>query len=196
LLIDFVQARYPCEVKPTVAQLNPDGLERSVPMGPLEGETDYDYNLRALKWFFGVYGHMRVGQYFYIPYALGIRQELWGHGLGRVVDRIRNGGKYKDKREELEAAGFDFGAQECIPGNKKGWAVLKPALLAYKAHVDDDLNAMGTFVVPADGDDGKWPEETWTLKLGGIVYDIKRGKGYKANRAELEEMGLKYPAGK
>jgi len=28
------------------------------------------------------------------------------------------------------------------------------------------------------------------------MYNIKRGSGYKANRAELEEMGLKYPAGK
>ena len=179
-----------------MAQLNPDGLERAVPMGPLEGETDYDYNLRALKWFFGVYGHMRVSRYFYIPYALGIRQELWGHGLGDIVHRIRNDGKYKDKREELEAAGFDFGTQEGGAGFKKGWDVLKPALLAYKAHVSEDLNTMrDPFVVPADGDDGKWPEETWGLLLGKILGDIKRGKTYKANRAELEEMGLKYKAG-
>jgi YidC/Oxa1 family membrane protein insertase len=70
-------------------------------MGPLEGETEYDYNLRALKWFFGVYGHMRVGQYFYIPYALGVSQELWGHGLGNVVHRIRSDGKYKGKRDQF-----------------------------------------------------------------------------------------------
>ena len=29
--------------------------------------------------------------------------------------------------------GFDFGTQ--VDPNKKGWAVLQPALLAYKAHV-------------------------------------------------------------
>jgi hypothetical protein len=57
--------------------------------------------------------------------------------------------------------------------NKKGWAVLQPALPAYKAHVDEDINAMGTFVVPADGDNGKWPEETWGLKLGSALANIK-----------------------
>ena len=165
-------------------------------MGPLEGETDYDYHFRALMWFFGVYGHMRVSRYFYILWALGVPQELWGLWLGNIVNKIRNEGKYADKREELEAAGFDFGAQESTPVNKKGWAVLKPALLAYKAHVDEDLNAMaGTFVVPADGDDGKWPEATWGLKLGELLRNTKRRGSYKANRAELEEMGFKYNAG-
>jgi hypothetical protein len=191
-------------MKPTAAQLNPNGLQRSVemdplePMGPREGETEYEYHLRALKWFKSVHGHMNVPQRLggYILWEDGVSEELWSLWLGKVADQIRNQGRYKDKRAELEAAGFDFGKQESTPGNKKGWAVLKPALLAYQVHKDEDINTIRqTFVVPADGDNGKWPEETWTLKLGMVLYDIKRGKTYKANRAELEGMGLKYPAG-
>ena len=87
------------------------------------------------------------------------------------------------------------------PGNRIGWDVVKAALVAYqKANpLNDsaqvgDLNRMpGKFVVPS-GDD-KWPAATWGLKIGFILYDIKRRGTYKDNRQELLYMGVQYKAG-
>jgi hypothetical protein len=46
------------------------------------------------------------------------------------------------------------------------------------------------FVVPAD--EITWPEEIWGMKFGAIVNNIRRGKNYVDNRADLESIGFDF----
>ena len=163
-------------------------------MGPVGGESDYTYRLRALRHYKELHGDMRVPQMFHVPWSAEWPQEFWGLWLGDVVHSVRRGRLYEDKHEELEDAGFDFTKQASAPGHKTGWDVVEAALEAYQDQVGD-LNGMGTkFEVPS-GDD-KWPEATWGLKIGHILYDISKvGKTYKDKRQELQDMGVKFKAG-
>ena len=166
-------------------------------MGPVGNESEYAYRLRALVRYNELHGHMRVPYMFHVPWLVEWPQEFWGLWLGSVVHKIRSGRLYKDDREELKAAGFDFNPQANTPGHKIGWDVVKAALEAYKKQVGD-LNDMSQKYVVPTGDDGmsRWPEATWGLKIGMILYNIsKRGTHYKDKRQELQDMGVKYKAG-
>ena len=103
--------------KPTEAQLNPDHLERTVPMRPLGKESKYAYRLRALLRYKTLHGDMLVPKMLHVPWSQDWPQEFWGLWLGKVVDYIRNGGGHDDERKELEAEGFDFNKQ-AVGGEK------------------------------------------------------------------------------
>jgi hypothetical protein len=135
---------------------------------------------------------MRITRSFVVPWSRDWPEEFWGLRLGKVVDNIRTGNTHKDKKKELEAAGFDFGKQ-AVGGVGTGWEVVKAALLAYKG-LEGDRLVPKRFVVPHD--DPKWPESTWGVKLGRIVKDIRGKDTYKAHKQELLAMDFVYNARK
>ncbi len=150
----------------------------------------YQYHLRALLRYKELHGHMRVTRSFVVPWSRDWPEELWGLRLGNLVDMIRRGRSHKDKKKELEAAGFDFAKQAAVAGNATGWEVVKAALLAYKGLVGD-LLVPPTFVVPHD-DPETWPESTWGVKLGFVVHNIRHADTYNAHKQDLVAMGFVY----
>jgi hypothetical protein len=82
-------------------------------------KTSYGWDLvrRALQAYKGKHGHMRVPYKFrFINYDPSWPNVLWGIKLGYMVNRIRNANLYKERREELEEMGFDYGPQERAVG--------------------------------------------------------------------------------
>ena len=186
--------------------LNPLRLVRTVSIGPVGGEDLYAYRLRALIRYKELNctvkepdGHMRVPYNFRVPWSHDWPQEFWDLGLGSLVDQVRRGLLYKVKHVELEAAGFDFKRQACGGENAIGWDRVEAALLAYKVvnprkdKKAGDLNRMSKkFEVPSD--DRNWPEATWGLKIGTILYNVRNANYYKAHSSELEDMGVEFKA--
>ena len=160
-------------------------------------EARYEYYLRALVRYKELQisdkdplGHMRVPKSFVVPQSSAWQKEHWGLPLGNVVSKIRKGEQYADKREELEAAGFDFAKQASGSGkNATGWEVVEPALLTYKAQ-HGDLLVPRPFVVPTD--DPHWPESTWGVNLGKIVSNIRNQDCYNTHEQELLDMGFDF----
>jgi hypothetical protein len=112
-------------------------------------------------------------------------KETWGLKLGSVASQVRHGKSYVDKRADLEGIGFDYNRQEI------GiiFEAIKVTLLVYK-HLNDDMLVPQRFVVPAN--DITWPEETWGMKLGNVVMNIRAGKSCVHNRLDLEIIGFNY----
>ena len=79
--------------KPTEAQLNPDGLERTVSIGPVGNEGKYAYHRRALLRYQELHGHMLVPYRFYVPWSVEWPQEFWG--LGQRPKPARPTGKQR-----------------------------------------------------------------------------------------------------
>ena len=73
--------------------------------------------------------------------------------------------------------------------SEKKYAVAKLALLRYK-EIYGNMLVTRSFIVPVD--DVTWPEETWGMRLGFTVKDIRRGRSYKDRRQDLESIGLDY----
>lgn len=106
-------------------------------------------------------------------------EETWGMKLGATVNHIRSGNGYSDNRKELISIGFDFSY----------YAVVKSALLRYK-EMHGDILVSSKFIIPCD--DESWPRETWGMKLGKSVSDIRRGDRYPGQREELISIGFDY----
>jgi hypothetical protein len=113
-------------------------------------------------------------------------EEMWGMNLGILVNSIRAGKSYANKRADLESIGFDFNPQQ----TRYGYEVIKAALLKYK-DINGNMLVPQTFVVPAD--DIKWPEgEMWGMNLGFVVMDIRAGNSHVNKREDLESIGFDF----
>jgi hypothetical protein len=122
---------------------------------------------------------MLVSRNFVVPdYDIRWPEEMRDMNLGTVVNRIRQGKFYVDKRADLESVGFDYNRQE----NGYGYEAIKAAFLKYK-YIYGNMLVPSRFVVPAD--DIRWPEEMWGMKLGGVVNNIRCGKSYADKREEF-----------
>jgi hypothetical protein len=105
--------------------------------------------------------------------------------LGTLVNNIRHGKSYVKKRADLEGIGFDFNRQEI----GIGYEAIKVALQTYK-DLNGDMLVSQKFIVPVN--DITWPKETWGMKLGIIVKNIRAGKSCAENRLDLESIGFNY----
>jgi hypothetical protein len=103
--------------------------------------------------------------------------------LGTFVNNIRHEKSYVDA--DLESIGFDFNRQEI----GIGYEAIKVALLTYK-NLNSNILVPRIFVVPTN--DIAWPIETWGIKLGTVVSDIRRGKSHVDKRVDLESIGFNY----
>ena len=141
----------------------------------------------ALLKYRDLYGDMLVAQSFVVPQKSRIwPRGSWGMNLGSIVHGIRGGSRYVEKKEELEALGFDYGSQKAI----YGYNLAKMALLKYKQTSESgDMRVPYNFVIPKNDD--SWPEEMWGMDLGLLVNNIKKGN-YADKREDLLDMGFSY----
>lgn len=106
---------------------------------------------------------------------------MWGMKLGQIVNNIR-GGNYADRKIDLQNIGFSFDAY-----NSK-YHLVKLALLKFK-ELNGDMLVPRRFIVPKSED---WPKETWDLKLGGNVYNIRGGTSFSDCREDLISIGFRF----
>jgi Fe2+ transport system protein FeoA len=108
--------------------------------------------------------------------------------LGNNVSTIRNQGAYSDHRAKLEELGFVYESVVDVQ-----FDVIYSALEAYKA-VHGNLLMPYKFVVPEG--DVRFPVETWGMKLGGNVKNIRNQGAYSEHRVKLEELGFVFKKNK
>jgi hypothetical protein len=127
-------------------------------------------------------GDMLVPRRFLVPVNdITWPKETWGMNLGTFVNNIRAGNSHADKQGDLESIGFNF-------NRIYGFEVVKVALMKYK-DLNGDVLVPQKFVVPIN--DISWPEETWGIKLGRDVGNI-RAKSYADKREDLESIGFDF----
>jgi hypothetical protein len=112
-------------------------------------------------------------------------KQTWGLKLGRAVSLIRGGRIYVSLRDELISMGFDYKRQR----KEYGATCVMIALARYK-QLHGDLSVPHTFSVPVDCD--IWPKQTWGMKLGCVVTNIRKGFSYKSMTEELRSMGFDF----
>ena len=173
------------------AGLNPLGLTRTVAQGPREGESVYDHRKNMLLAYHEVHGDMTPKRLYRIPWDDRFPPHMWGETFGNVVSDIRRGRAHADKREELEALGFDFSTQ--AHPNKLGWDVVEQCLVQYKA-VNPETTKEKGWVVPRDfyvpSGDHAWPEAAWGKGLGRIMDDMRHKGTYKEHHDAVEALGI------
>jgi hypothetical protein len=109
--------------------------------------------------------------------------------LGTLVDSIRRGLSYADRREELSAIGFNFEQQT---QSAYGFETVYAALCRFN-ELEGHMLVPRSYSIPSTGD---WPKDTWGMKLGTHVNSIRNGRSYVDKRAELLNIGFIYDARK
>jgi hypothetical protein len=69
------------------------------------------------------------------------------------------------------------------------YELVKVALQTYK-DLNGNMLVSQKFVVPTD--DIIWSEETWGMKLGSVVSDIRRGESYVSKSGDLKSIGFDF----
>jgi hypothetical protein len=155
-------------------------------------ERRWEVTQTALTVYKEAHGDLLVPQSFEVPSSAPWAEETWGMKLGRTVSTIRSKGIYlsddkPERKEWLDEIGFVWDDYE------RRWEVTQTALTVYKEE-HGDLNVPKAFVVPSSA---PWAEETWGMKLGFAVNDIRYQGQYlrddKPERKEwLDEMGFRW----
>jgi hypothetical protein len=131
---------------------------------------------------------VRVPKAFVVPDADGWPAEVRGLVLGRKVSLLRQQKKRdtlpQDDVTQLEALRFVWDMREWQ------WQCALQSLEAYRG-VHGDLEVSRPFVVPSEA---PWPEDTWGMKLGHKVNNIRgreqHVKHHPERRAELDALGF------
>ena len=90
-------------------------------------------------------------------------------------------------KEELISMGFDYSPQRAIVFY--GYDLVRLALLQYKEWYGDMLVPV-QFRIPYE--DGKWPAETFGMKLGYVTRSVRSGKCYTDMRGDLSLIGFDF----
>jgi hypothetical protein len=92
-------------------------------MGPLKGESKYEFVKKSLLWYQRLHGDMLVTitrrcnyhngdvtitRSFVVPETANWPESIRGIKLGKIVNHIRSRNSFKDHREELEAMGIEY----------------------------------------------------------------------------------------
>ncbi|ETV75416.1 hypothetical protein H257_10261 [Aphanomyces astaci] len=104
-------------------------------------------------------------------------RDLWGMRLGLAVRSIRQKTPpTSDRFRQLSAMGFVWNVLDM------GWETKRVALATYK-HLYGDLLVAYNFTVPSQ--DNQWPRDTWNLKLGHAVHNIRQnGRDMSSDRLD------------
>lgn len=152
---------------------------------------DYSYKIAgykllkiALLHYKDIFGDMLAPPSFVIP----PNDESWPKGasgmkLGSIVNSVRLGLSYTKFYEELVSIGFDYRV------NAVGYQLAKQALLLYR-EIYDDMLVLSDFEVPRDSD--IWPADTWGIKLGSLVSDIRQRILFSDMHDDLVDIGFTF----
>ena len=151
-------------------------------------QTTYDQAKIALLNYKKLNGNMMIPAKFVVPSDTSVwPRRTWGLKLGSTVSRIRNGRSHSDRREELLQMGFCFDASEVQ------YNLAVTALLKYK-ELNYDMMVPCSFIVPSNS--SLWPPETWGLKLGQIITNIRSGVSHAEKRDDLISIGFYFKPAK
>ncbi|KAG9403532.1 hypothetical protein AC1031_006172 [Aphanomyces cochlioides] len=141
-------------------------------------------NIRALERYKQLHGNLLVPLRFVVP----SNDPDWPEDfadihLGHFVGNIRSGVKNltPSERETLDAMGFVWNADDYE------WNRNLMALEVYK-RIYGDLLVRYKFIVPDQ--DPAWPPQTWNLKLGYMVNNLRRRPISNAKKAQLDALGF------
>ena len=124
------------------------------------------------------FGHMMIPRGFVIPDNEDWPEEMWDQKLGRVAELIRYG-SYADKRQDLISIGFDYTAKQ----TKFDFECVKIAVFKYREFTHGSVAVPQSFKIPHGS--SWYPEETWGMPLGTIVYRIRSGEKWPEKKSEL-----------
>ncbi|EQC26562.1 hypothetical protein SDRG_15592 [Saprolegnia diclina VS20] len=148
-------------------------------------ELKWELKLIALETYKGLHGDLCIPQDFRVPFDdASWPCDLWGMRLGLAVRSIRQKTDVQSPRyAQLSAMGFVWNVLEL------SWDTKLLALRTYKA-LRGDLLVAYSFKVPSDAH--IWPPETWNLKLGHAVHNIRQNADEMApeRKAQLMELGF------
>jgi hypothetical protein len=170
--------------------LHEDRIDELIAIGFEFDTRRNNYTIEAVTAALRVYkkkrGNTSVPQRFVVPSDSASWPEItWNLPLGNIVSHIRNNGAYADKREELEAAGFDFRPQRDV----RGFDAFVGALKVFK-ELHGHVFVPNLFVVPEDSPE--WPEEFWGMQLGVRVHNMRYRDGNKEKLDRLKKMGIEW----
>ena len=147
----------------------------------------FSFVRRTLVRYKELHGDMLVPRRFTVPDKSDQwPEDMWSMKLGDVVNNIRRGISYVDRRDELSNIGFCFGATQ------SRYVATKAALVQYRKE-NGDMLVPRRFIVPSSEE---WPVETWNMRLGDIVYNIRRGVNYVDKREDLVKIGFHFESHK
>jgi hypothetical protein len=143
----------------------------------------------ALEAYKSVHGDLLVPKSFVVPQDdANYPSDTWGINLGSNVHHIRCSGAHIQYKERLTALGFVYESVFDVQ-----FAKIYSALEAYKA-IHGDLLVREKFVVPQG--DVRFPSETWGMKLGFNVQNIRNRSDYFEHRIKLDELGFVFKKNK
>lgn len=153
-------------------------------------KRDYQFKVTiiALQTYKLLNGDMHVPRRFIVPTNdRRWPKETWAIDLGSAMWAINRRFSYTDKSDELALIGIIPIVEERVSNFPR----VVEALLHYQ-------KLMGNMNVPKefkiDAMNFNWPENTRGLKLGKIVYNIRKGMTYVQKRKYLESIGFQYLA--
>ncbi|KAF0727135.1 hypothetical protein Ae201684P_019405 [Aphanomyces euteiches] len=148
-------------------------------------EVKWAQKLLALRTYKDIYGDLCVPQEFCIPSGdTRWPKDLWKMRLGLAVRSLRQKTKPdSDRYKYLTSMGFVWNILDM------SWETKIVALVTYK-QIHGDLLVAYSYRVPSD--DPRWPKETWGLKLGHAVHNIRQNGHDMSNerRRQLLELGF------
>ena len=129
-----------------------------------------------------LHGDLLIAALFIVPEHPDWPESMWGMKLGFMVNNVRRGSSYADKRAEFLEMGFDYESQ-----HKYGFEIVQQALFTYKK-MHGHINVRSRFEVP---ESDEWAPELWGIKLGTVVHDMRRGT-YAERKQDLLDMGFMF----
>ncbi|KAG9405934.1 hypothetical protein AC1031_003850 [Aphanomyces cochlioides] len=143
----------------------------------------WQHNLEALTRFRQLHGHANVPMRFTVPNTADWPAAMHGLKLGNVVTHWRRYPLPEDRREALDALGFQW-----RPLDAK-WTKTIAALKAYKK-IYGHTHVVKRFAVPSN--DPQWPKAYWGFKLGYIVssFRTRMDEMPAEHIEELDELGF------
>ncbi|TMW57921.1 hypothetical protein Poli38472_013395 [Pythium oligandrum] len=151
--------------------------------------------LPALKMYKEIYSNLHVPVSFVVPSEAPWPEKMWRLCLGTTVLSLRraklgNIDIYKEQLERdaqvLDDLGFIW---EVWP--ERWTTVILPAIEAFITVYGERARFDRSFVVPRES---PWPQQTWGLKLGSTIHNIRYGGRYRdqifQDQERLKELGV------
>ncbi|OQS04350.1 hypothetical protein THRCLA_03401 [Thraustotheca clavata] len=132
-------------------------------------ELSWETKILALATYKSLFGNLLVAYSFKVPKKATWPKETWDLKLGHAVHNIRQNvlDMLPERKQQLDALGFVWDYLEL------SWEAKLTALRTYK-ELYGNLNVPYGFIVPSHDDKGVWPKETWGMKLGHAVHNIRQ----------------------
>ena len=150
-------------------------------------EAPQDVMTIALSKYKEIYHNTQIQTNFIAPDGDSMwPEETWGFKLGSTINKLRRDPDFKNIRLDLMKIGIDL-----KPTGSPGLDIIKEGLLRYR-ELNGDMFVPFRFVIPHE--DSRWPESTWSLKLGSLVRKIRAGEilNAKSDKDDLLSIGFEF----